>query len=150
MFDAREWLTGIKEAARIIAADNRLIEARRNSALSLAAPIGIAGRGGAVDRLGALDVALDLEATRSSRLEYALKEIAEAQLVFEGMRTVGVLENDAANVLELETVYLFTQKETAAKLYVSLATVKRRANYGVDWLNAHGLAHAKTGTGRAT
>lgn len=145
---AAEWLRTVSDAARMIHSELLWEEAQRNRALSLSAPQGIGG--GSHDKMHAVDVLIDVEMSRSQRLAHAFYEINQAREVFEGMKTIGMLEGDAARIFELVHINLIKKTDAANALNMSLPTLKRRYAYGVDWLDAHGLAHAKAGIGRAT
>jgi len=62
---------------------------------------------------------------------------------------IGYEERVAADVLEMRYVSLVPVAVVADSLGVSPSTVRRRGDYGIDWLSAHGLAHAKAGVGVA-
>lgn len=145
MFDAQEWLQSVSEAARIIAMQAAYQEAVRSRAAISPQSYGTHVSSSSSDRYGAIDTML----SRENSTEDAHKEIDNARQVFEGMARVGALEAEAATVLMLVHINLETKKGAADILHTSLATAKRRYNYGVDWLNAHGLAYAKAGKGRA-
>lgn len=147
MFDAAEWLASVAEAARAIQRDAVMAEARRLAAQRLSAPTGIGG--GSADPMGPLDEAIDQDATRRQRLAHAYDELREAARVFEGLRSVGLMEQEAADVMELVSIGCMTIDEAAEALRTSPRTAKRRKRYGLEWLDAHGLAYAKAGTGRA-
>lgn len=149
MFDAREWLAGVSEAARIVEHEAQWEEAQRYAAIRISAPLGIAGKSSNSNVMAVVDNLIDTEKTRKDRIGYAIEELVNAHSVFEGMRTIGMYERSAADVLELVHVGLVTKKDAAKALYMSYSTVKARYCFGVDWLNAHGLAHAKAGVGLA-
>lgn len=151
MFDAREWLDSVTEAVRSIEADAILMGAARERLESLGAVIKeVVVRSSATDPMAKVDDVLVLEAEREARLSHAMREVNEARLVFEGMRRIGKLESKAADALELVHVVDMTKKDAAKQLGVSRMTLLNRYNYGVEWLDAHGLAYAKEGLGRAT
>lgn len=149
MFDAREWLLGVEEAARIIDADRRWVEAQRELALRMS-PSNTGVHSGISDPMRPIDFIIDSEKSRRERIGFALEEVAEAREALHGMQTIGSLEHEAASMLELVHIELLTKKDAASMLLISYDTGKRRYNYGVDWLNAHGLAYAKAGRGLAT
>lgn len=149
MFDAREWLSGVEEAARIIDADRRWAEAQRELAMR-AGQSGVKVMTGIHDPMAPIDYLIDSEKARRDRLGFAINEVLEARAVLHGMQTVGAIEHEAASMLELVHLELLTKKDAAFMLLISYDTGKRRYNYGIDWLNAHGLAYAKAGRGLAT
>lgn len=151
MFDAREWLESVTEAVRSIEADAILMGAARERLESLGSVIKeVVVRSSASDPMAKVDEVLMLEAERESRLAHAMREVNDARLVFEGMRRIGTLESKAADTLELVHVLDMTKKDAAKRLGVSRMTLASRYSYGVEWLDAHGLAYAKEGIGRAT
>lgn len=145
MFDAREWLDGVSAAARLIKAHEAHAAAVRSRAAISPQSYDafVSATGG--DTMAQIDAVL----AREEGLGKARAEVADARRALSGMALVGSLEADAAAVLLMSHVELEGKKDIARMLGVSLSTVKRRYAYGVDWLDAHGLAHAKTGTGRA-
>lgn len=151
MFDAREWLQSVTAAVRSIEADATLIATAREQLDSLGSVVKeVVVRSTPSDATDRIDAVLDLEAERMARLSNAYREVAYARLVFEGMRRIGSLESNAADALELVHVSDLSKSHAAKRLRVSRSTFLRRYAYGVDWLDAHGLAYAKAGLGRAT
>lgn len=151
MFDAREWLQSVTAAVRSIEADATLIATAREQLDSLGSVVKeVVVRSTPSDATDKIDAVLDLEAERMARLSNAYREVAYARLVFEGMRRIGSLESNAADALELVHVSDLSKSHAAKRLRVSRSTFLRRYAYGVDWLDAHGLAYAKAGLGRAT
>lgn len=151
MFDAREWLQSVTSAVRSIKSDAVLISTARERLDSLGSVVKeVVVRSSAADSTDKIDAVLDLENERRERLANAQREVAEARRVFEGMRRIGKLESNAADVLELVHVSDISKSRAAKRLRVSRSTLLRRYAYGVDWLDAHGLAYAKQGVGRAT
>lgn len=151
MFDAREWLQSVTAAVRSIEADATLIATAREQLDSLGSVVKeVVVRSTPSDATDRIDAVLDLEAERMARLSNAYREVAYARLVFEGMRRIGSLESNAADALELVHVSDLSKSHAAKRLRVSRSTFLRRYAYGVDWLDAHGLAYAKAGIGRAT
>lgn len=150
--DAREWLRSVSDSARLILADSKLEELRRSQALSISAPFTteVISRTPNPDRMRAVDKLIDAQATRRERLAGAYEDIAQARSAFEGMRSVGWMEHEAADVLEAVHVLLMSKQQIALALNLSYATTRRRYDYGVDWLDAHGIAHAREGYGLAT
>lgn len=151
MFDAREWLESVTDAVRSIEADAIMLNAARERLESLGAVIKeVVVRSSASDPMDKVDDVLVLEAERESRIAHAMQEVNEARLVFEGMRRIGKMESNAADALELVHVMDLTKKAAGKRLGVSRTTLISRYAYGVNWLDAHGLAYAKAGLGRAT
>lgn len=151
MFDALEWLVSVTAAVRSIEADAVLISAARGRLDSLGSCVKeVIVRSSPPDPMDGLIDVMDLERERSERIAHAKAEVAEARLVFEGLRRIGTMESKAADAMELVHLSLMSKAGAAARLGVSRQTLLRRYLYGVDWLDAHGLAHAKAGIGRAT
>ena len=151
MFDALEWLVSVTAADRSIEADAVLISAARGRLDSLGSCVKeVIVRSSPPDPMDGLIDVMDLERERSERIAHAKAEVAEARLVFEGLRRIGTMESKAADAMELVHLSLMSKAGAAARLGVSRQTLLRRYLYGVDWLDAHGLAHAKAGIGRAT
>lgn len=151
MFDAQEWLQSVTAAVRTIKSDAIAIRDARRRLESLGSVVKeVVVKSTPSDSTDKIDAVLDLEAERSSRLADANREVANARLVFEGMRRIGKLESNAADVLELVHASDMSKHRAAKRLRVSGSTLQRRYAYGIDWLNAHGLAYAKQGVGRAT
>lgn len=148
MFDAAQWLSEIEQAARLAEAESRWVEAQRMLATRIGAPTtGI--HTGISDPMKPVDALIDAEKEGLGSITAALQEIESAKAVFAGMRSVGAMEHRAASMLELVHIGLLTKKTAASALGVSYDTGKRAYSYGVDWLDAHGLAYAKAGMGRA-
>lgn len=148
---AREWLQGVTECARLILAEKRFEEMRRNSALGLSAPFNAdAVRGGGRDPMRAIDELIDAQGTRRERLASAYEEIATARATLEGMRSVGWMEHESADILEAHHVNLMQKTDIARALAISYTTLRRRYDFGLDWLDAHGIARAREGHGLAT
>lgn len=151
MFDALEWLASVTAAVRSIEADAALISAARGRLDSLGSCVReVIVRSSPPNPMDGLIDVMDLERERSERIAHAKAEVAEARLVFEGLRRIGAMESGAADAMELVHLSLMSKAGAAARLGVSRQTLLRRYLYGVDWLDAHGLAHAKAGIGRAT
>ena len=149
MFDAAEWLRGIEEAARLVDAEERWLEARRLMASRIGSPSTIGVHTGVSDPMAQVDSLLDAENERRGSMLYAYQEIEDARQVFAGMRSIGAMEHSAASMMELVHIGLSTKKDAAKALGLSYDTGKRAYSYGVDWLDAHGLAFAKAGRGLA-
>lgn len=151
MFDALEWLASVTAAVRSIEADAALISAARGRLDSLGSCVReVIVRSSPPNPMDGLIDVMDLERERSERIAHAKAEVAEARLVFEGMRRIGAMESGAADAMEMVHVACLSKSAAASKMGISRATMLRRYLYGVDWLDAHGLAHAKAGVGRAT
>ncbi|MBQ9739990.1 MAG: hypothetical protein IJV91_03520 [Kiritimatiellae bacterium] len=148
MFDAREWLKEIEQAARLAEAETRWLEAQRMLALRLGAPT-TRIHTGISDPMRPIDDLMDGERERRDAMDSALAEIEAARAVFSGMRTVGALEHEAASMMELVHIGLATKKDAAEALGISYDAGKRAYRYGVEWLDSHGLAFAKAGKGLA-
>ena len=151
MFDAREWLESVAAASRSIRSENLLSESRRDLlAVKAYDPTRvIVASSPSPDKMVALDALIDWESARDERMMGARREIESALLAFEGMRRVGAHEAEAADVLELVYVGLSSYRYAARQLHVSSRTIRRWHDFGVDWLDAHGIAHAKEGIGHA-
>lgn len=149
MFDAMEWLKGIEEAAKLADAEERWLEAKRMMASRIGSPSTMGIHTGVSDPMAQVDSLMDAEKERRGSMVSAYQEIEEAQQVFSGMRSIGAMEHDAASMMELVHIGLSTKKDAAKALGLSYDTGKRAYAYGVDWLNAHGLAFAKVGRGLA-
>ena len=147
--DAREWLDSVTQAARLVRAEGDREAVMRNAALGLSRRADSMPSGGR-DAMALVDSIADLEATRKQRMASSAREVARAREVFDGMRLVGKLEADAATVLEGVHVGLMGKSAVARSLGVSRSTVKRRYSYGLDWLDAHGMARAREGMGAAS
>lgn len=148
MFDAAEWLSEVEQAARLADAQSRWLKAQRMLAMRIGAPTtGI--HTGISDPMKPIDALIDSEKEKGDAITSAMQEVMEAKAVFAGMRTVGVMEHDAASMMELVHVGLNTKKDAAKALGISYDSGKRAYSYGVDWLNAHGIAYAKAGRGVA-
>lgn len=151
MFDALEWLLSVSDAVRSIEADAALSSAARARLDSLGSCVKeVVVRSSPPDRADAIAAMIDLEDERAERIAHAKAEVGQARLVFEGLRRIGTMESKAADAMELVHLSLMSKAGAAASLGVSRQTLLRRYLYGVDWLDAHGLAHAKAGVGRAT
>lgn len=150
-FNALEWLEGVADAASFVRDHERLAEERREVATSYGATIKdvMVSSSPSQDVMAPIDALVMADEANARLVARASADVAEAMLVFAGMRAVGYQERVAADVLERRYVMLRTMQDVAASLGVSQSTVRRRADYGVDWLSAHGLAHAKAGVGVA-
>lgn len=149
-FDAREWLRGVSDAIRTLQIERQWVEMQRERSLSLGTmfkEVNISTTPN-VDKMGASDALVDYEMD-VERSIHAKSEVREALDVFEGMRNVGPMEYMAANVMQMRHVDLMGVADVARQMCVSRATVQRRYDYGIDWLSAHGIGHAKSGTGAA-
>lgn len=152
MFDALEWLHSVAAASRSIRSERLLSETRRD----LLAVKGYdptreqVSSSASHDKMAPLDDLMDWESARDERMWCARSEIEAAIRTFEGMRSVGAHEAESADVLELVYVSLASYRYAASKLHVSPRTIRRWHDFGVDWLDAHGVAHAKAGVGAAT
>ena len=151
MFDALEWLQSVTAAVRSIEADAILISTARERLDSLGSVVKeVVVRASLSDSTDKIDAVLDLEAEREARIASARREVDEARAVFEGMRRIGSMESNAADALELVHVSDLSKATAARRLGVSRPTLLSRYAYGVNFLDAHGLAYAKAGLGRAT
>ena len=150
-FDAREWLQGIADAVAFVRDADRLAEERREVATAYGATIKdvMVASTPNQDVMAPIDNLIVAETANAKLVEQALADIAEARLVLAGMRAVGPNERTAADVLECRYVELWSLERVSALMMVSVSTVRRRVEYGIDWLDAHGLAHAKAGAGVA-
>lgn len=142
------WLESVTQAARIVDSEARWVEAQREAVMRFGTPTGV--HTGIHDPMRPVDALVDAEATRRERIGHALDEVEQARAVFAGMRSIGWMECEAASILELVHINLTTKKDAGSMMHMSYDTAKRRYRYGVEWLEAHGLAHAKAGTGLAT
>lgn len=149
MFDAREWLQEVEQAARLADAETRWLEAQRMMAMRVGGAPTAGIHTGISDPMRPIDALMDSEKERRGSIAGALSELDDARTVFDGMRMVGAMEHRAASMMELVHVQLSTKKDAAAALGVSYDKGKRAYSYGVDWLNAHGIAYAKAGRGIA-
>lgn len=149
MFDARQWLVEVTEAAKLAEAEMRYLDAKAMLASRIGGSPMTGIHTGIGDPMRTVDALIDAEASRSKTMRAALAEVSAAREVFAGMRSVGALENRAASMLELVHIELLTKKDAAESLGVSYDTGKRAYTYGVEWLDAHGIAAAKRGTGLA-
>lgn len=148
---AREWLASVTSAVKAVKAEETHEELARLAATRLGSPLGDGVRSPNVaDKMAAVDAYLDGAESSASRKAEALAEIARAREVFDGLRSVGWMEAEAANVLEAVHIGMLTKREVAAAAHESYATVRRRYSFGVDWLDSHGIAHARAGIGAAT
>lgn len=150
-FDAREWLRAVSGAARLVREDSRMADARRELASSSGPSIRdvLVASTPSQDVMARYDAIIDADEARQRRISSARAVVAECVAVMAGMRLVGEQESAAADVLELVYVELVPRAEVARLLRASESTVRRRHDYGCDWLDAHGVAHAKAGTGSA-
>lgn len=150
-FNAQEWLDSVEEAVRTIKADETLEQRRRELAFGGGATLHdvLVARTPDFDVMRPVDEIADYSEGRLRRLSIARGEVAEAMRVFEGMRSVGELEARAADVLELSHVHIMRRRDVADALALSLGSVQRAYQLGVEWLDAHGLAHAKAAVGAA-
>lgn len=147
---ASEWLASVTDCAKLIRAERNFEEMRRVSALGLTAPFNPDNvHATRLDSTRAIDDLLDAQSSRRERLASAYEEIATARAVFDGMRSVGWLEHESADVLEACHVALMRKVDIARALNISYSTLKRRYEVGVDWIDAHGVARAKEGAGFA-
>lgn len=151
MFDAVAWLRSVSDAAASIEADSEMEQARRAASLSLGCHLReiVVAFTPNHDKNAVSDEILDSELAKRGRLMTSESIIRDALLVFEGMRGVGLLEAQSADVLELTHVYRLSRRSICSSLRIGTSTFYRRYEYGVDWLSANGLAHAKAGTGKA-
>ena len=149
--DAREWLTTVKHAAQTVQYEQRWADIQRSSAaMTYGSSFAPRVHTGASDPMAAIDALIDGQDDHSRRLAEALAYVSDAMLVLNGMSAVGELEREAADVLALMYVHLVPTSEIAAGFSISKWTVYRRRDYGIDWLDANGFAHAKASTGIAT
>lgn len=150
MFDACEWLGEVTEAAKLVESERRWLDAQRMMALRIGSPSMTTIHTGIGDPMAQIDALMDSENVRTKNISLALSEVEAARSVFSGMRSVGSMEHQAASILELVHIGLMTKKDSAESLGISYSAAKRAYQYGVDWLNAHGVAYAKAGKGLAT
>lgn len=151
MFDAIAWLRSVSDAAASIEADSEMEQARRAASLSLGCHLReiVVSFTPNHDKNAVSDEILDSELAKRDRLMTSESIIRDALLVFEGMRGVGLLEAQSADVLELTHVYRLSRRSVCGSLRIGTSTFYRRYEFGVDWLSENGLAHAKAGTGKA-
>lgn len=149
MFDARSWLMEVTEAAKLAEAERRYLEARMFLATRIGGAPSTGIHTGITDPMKQVDALIDAEQGRSRTLQAAMEEVSAAREVFAGMRSVGSLESRAASMLELVHVDLITKKDAAEALGISYDSGKRSYLFGVEWLDAHGIAAAKSGKGMA-
>lgn len=150
MFDAREWLSEVEAAARLAESERKWLDAQRMMAMRLGSPSMTTIHTGLSDPMAGIDALMDSEVARTKSIAGALEELDAAKLVFAGMRGIGAMEHRAASMMELVHIGLLTKKDAAEALGISYSCGKSAYALGVDWLNAHGLAFAKNGTGSAT
>lgn len=150
-FSAIEWLESVSEAVRTVKADEALEEQRRELVLGGGATLHdvMVSQTPDMDVMRPVDALIEYAEGRCRRVSAAQSEIMDAMRVFEGMRAVGPMEARAADVFELCYVHLMSRRNVAQKMCISPTTLQTVSAYGVDWLNSHGLAHAKAATGRA-
>lgn len=150
-FNALEWLEGVADAAMLVRDHERLSEERREVATSYGATIKEVNVSSSpsMDVMAPIDALVMADEANARLVASAMAEVASARLVFAGMRAIGYEERVAADVLEMRYVSLVPVSVVADSLGVSPSTVRRRGDYGIDWLSAHGLAHAKAGLGMA-
>ena len=148
---AREWLASVTLAARALRAEEMREELARVAALGLGSSLGsLPHAHGISDKMAAVDALIDSEKDAHDRKIAALDDLARAREVFDGLRSVGWMEAEAANVLESVHVNLMPKTDIAEAVHESYSTIRRRYDYGVEWLDAHGIAHAREGIGSAT
>lgn len=148
---AREWLASVTSAAKAARAEETREELARLAAHRLGSSLGGDVRSPNIsDKTAAIDAYLDGEKASADRKAAALAEVARAREVFDGLRSVGWMEAEAANVLEAVHIGMLTKHEIAEAAHESYSTIRRRYSFGVDWLDAHGIAHARAGIGSAT
>lgn len=150
-FSAVDWLVSVSEAVKSINSDEAIEQRRRELALGRGATLHdiVVSSSHDFDVMRPVDALADFAESRERRLSVARAEVADAMRVFEGMRSVGHMEAAAADVLELTYVHLLPRRAVAAELDMSRSAVQRCHDFGVDWISAHGLAHAKAGMGAA-
>lgn len=148
--DAREWLASVMLAAGTARYEQRWADLQRERALGFSQSLMPRVHSGASDPMRAIDALVDGERDHADRLSCALAELAEASRVFQGMRSIGLMEREAADVMELYSIHLLTLPDIARGLAISVSTAERRKRFGLDWLDANGFAHAKASTGTAT
>lgn len=147
---ASEWLAGVSDSAKLIRAARDFEELRRNSALGLTAPFNPDNvHSTRLDPTRAIDELMDAQASKRERMASAYEEIAQARATFEGMRSIGWMEHESADILEAYHVGLMRKTDIARALNMSDSTLKRRYEFGVNWLDANGVARAKSGMGMA-
>jgi hypothetical protein len=149
-FDAREWISSVRDAARMLASRESLMEARREAAMSLGCHLRdvVVAFTPDSDKMRRVDDLVDSEDDHGASAD-AARTLSEAAAAFDGMRRVGYREARAADVMELSAVYGMSRRDIAGRLSMSVSTANRAYDYGLDWLDANGLAHAISGTGRA-
>lgn len=150
MFDAREWLKEVEEASKLADAQIRWLQARRMMASRFGGSPTIGVHTGISDPMAQMDALMDAENEHAGTIGGAVSEVMAARKVFDGMRQIGAFEATAASMMELVHVGLSTKKAAAEALGISYASGKRAYSYGVEWLDSHGIASAKAGTGLAT
>lgn len=150
-FNAVEWLESISDAVRSINSEDAIEARRRELALGRGCTLHdiVVSRSRDMDVMRPVDDIADFTEGRSRRTAIAQEHIAEAVAVFDGMREVGHMEAAAADVLELIYVHLMPRDAVAADLDMSRSSVQRYRSFGIEWLSAHGVAHAKNGVGMA-
>lgn len=150
-FSAVDWLNSVSEAVKSINNDEAIEQRRRELALGRGATLHdiVVSSSPDFDVMRSVDALADFAESRERRLSVARAEVADAMRVFEGMRSVGHMEAAAADVLELTYIHLLSRGEVAAELGMSRSSAQRCHAYGVEWLDANGLAHAKVGMGAA-
>ena len=150
-FNALEWLEGVADAAMLVRDHERLSEERREVATSYGATIKEVNVSSSpsMDVMAPIDALVMADEANARLVASAMAEVASARLVFAGMRAIGYEERVAADVLEMRYVSLLSVSQVSSVLGVSPSTVRRRGDYGVEWLDSHGLAHAKAGVGVA-
>lgn len=151
MFDAQAWLDTVRDAVMTLRRDEWRRMQLRESPQSVTSSF----RQSAVshtpnpDKMGRIDELIDLESGWKHRIESAQALLAEANAVLDGMRSVGVLEAEASDVLRFVYVMGYSKSGAARAMLMSRSTACKRHDYGVGWLSAVGLAHAKAGIGSA-
>lgn len=146
-FDARRWLESLSQAARLIHNEQVLAQARRERMLSLSG----SSSGERVsstpsqDPMRAVDDVIDAEASSNERLKSARTEIESGRQVFIAMREMQPTIAEAATALEMIYLYGMSQHEAANTLNVSFSTIRRRKEFGIDWLDANGLPNVANG-----
>lgn len=149
MFDAAEWLRGVEEAARLAESERRWLDVQRMMAMRTGSPATHTVHTGFGDPMAAIDALMDSEPERTKNIEIAMAEVEDAKDVFRGMRQIGAMEHRAATMMELVHIGMLTKKEASEMLGISYSSGKVAYSYGVDWLDAHGIAYAKSGRGLA-
>lgn len=143
---AAAWLAQVSEDARICRQEQLTTIAEeegsgRSSGMAVA-------KGFISDPMAPVDGKLDRETIRANRLARSAAAVKDCEHVLDGMAAAGLCVE--AYIVGLRDIDGLSWNLIACAMGVSKATVKRRRQVAIDWLDHIGPTRARQGMGTAT